>query len=88
MAGFKRGGSRGAAGSNFNKGTAKKRASPDDEDSTPRASKRSRADEEEGEGQAIVPKLSKDEDGNHYVSVSSAGCVIMSLAFLANRLSS
>ncbi|CBY02364.1 hypothetical protein IAQ61_006950 [Plenodomus lingam] len=76
MAGFKRGGARGGGGGNFKKSyaNAKKRSSTDDHDSATRASKKTKGDEEEEEsGQAVVPVLEKDEDGNDYIALNASG---------------
>jgi hypothetical protein len=53
-------------------GFAKKRSSPDDDDvddSAPRASKKSKGDEED-ESLPVVPELKTDTEGNAYIGVS------------------
>ena len=70
MAGFKRGGARG--GSTFKKTFTKKRSSPDaDDDNAPRASKKTKAgDDNDDESIPVVPELKMDDNGDKYVSVS------------------
>jgi hypothetical protein len=70
MAGFKRGGARG--GSNFKKTFTKKRSSPDaDNDNAPRASKKTKAgDDNDDESIPVVLELKTDDNGDTYVSVS------------------
>jgi hypothetical protein len=67
MAGYKRGGSRGAA--SFKKGFTKKRAGSDDEESAPRASKKAKGDEED-DSTPFVPELKTDSENQQYVGVS------------------
>mgnify|MGYP003624085012 CR=1 FL=1 len=71
MAGFKRGGFRGGGGA-FKKGYSKKRAGSEEagEDSAPRASKRSKEDDDEADSTPVVPELKTDEEGNKYCGVS------------------
>jgi hypothetical protein len=70
MAGFKRGAFRGGSGGAFKKGSAKKRAGSDDEDSALRASKKPKGDDEE-ESAPVMPELKTDDDGKQYVGVSA-----------------
>ncbi|KAG9190355.1 hypothetical protein G6011_08443 [Alternaria panax] len=73
MAGFKRGGARG--GSTFKKSFPKKRSSPDaDDDNAPRASKKTKAgDDNDDESVPVVPELKTDENGDAYVSLNTSG---------------
>ena len=66
MTGFKRGGSRGGG---FKKSFVKKRSSPDEDDSAPRASKKVKGDEDE-DSASVVPELKTDDNGDVYVGVS------------------
>ncbi|KAA8626660.1 PC4 domain containing protein [Pyrenophora tritici-repentis] len=69
MAGFKRGGARGGG---FKKGFAKKRSSPDEDDSAPRASKKAKGDEED-DSTLVIPKLETDDNGDVYVALNTSG---------------
>ena len=64
MAGFKRGGARGG----FKKGFTNKRSSPDEDDSTPRASKKAKGDEDD-DSIPVIPELKTDDNGDAFVSV-------------------
>lgn len=63
---FKRSGARGGG---FKKAFNKKRASPEDDDNAPRASKKAKNDADD-ETIPLVPKLEKDDDDNSFVAVS------------------
>ncbi|KZM22297.1 uncharacterized protein EKO05_0000174 [Ascochyta rabiei] len=70
--GSKRGGFRGAGTGGYKRGYTKKR-SPNDEDEAPRASKKSKGDEDEEEDTApLVPKLQIDDDNNPFVAINNS----------------
>jgi hypothetical protein len=77
MAGFKRGGSRGTT---FKKPSyTKKRSSPEDSETVPRASKKARADDDDEEDDVststpLVPELKTDTEGNAYIGVCLQSC--------------
>ncbi|KAL1609480.1 hypothetical protein SLS59_000985 [Nothophoma quercina] len=70
--GFKRGGFRGGGGGGLNKGYAKKR-SPEDDDDAPRASKKSKGDEDEADTAPVVPRLQTDDDDNPFIALNHSG---------------